>query len=273
MPVPFFDPNASLDALRDDLKWLERRLLRDERSRDLAARVQPLVAGWPEVRRQQLEHWDAQLDAQVDVTIADDDLDAAVDAFDRDLTAAVKDDRASPRYRAYFKVPPSELKRAVLGAELETVRGWIPMLDAEPDATLRAHAERLTELVAAADDAAAARTAADGRNTAFRTTGAYAVYMKRAIETREQVWAELELRRAHDVKGELPRDWASRFFRARTSAVSEAERAARAAEREQERLAREATAARKKELEANLKKTRADLAALEKAPKRRRTTG
>jgi len=224
--------------------------------------VQPLVAGWPEVHRQQLDHWDAQLDAQVDVSVADDDLDAAVDAFDRDLSAAVKDDRSGPRYRAYFKLPPSELKRAVLGAELETVRGWIPMLDAAPDATLRAHADRLTEVVAAADDAAAARTAADGRNTAFRTTGAYAVYMKRALDTREQVWAELELRRAHDVKGELARDWPKRFFHTRAASVSDAERAARAA-----------AEARKKELKENLKRTRADLAALEKAPKRRRPTG
>ncbi len=161
----------------------------------------------------------------------------------------------------------------MLGAELETVRGWIPMLDAEPDATLRAHAERLPEVVAAADDAAAARTAADARNTAFRTTGAYAAYLKRAMETREQVWAELELRRANGVKGELPRDWATQFFRTRAVTVSDAERAARAAERERERLAREAAEARKKELKENLKKARADLAALEKAPKRRRTTG
>jgi hypothetical protein len=166
-------------------------------------------------------------------------------------------------------MPPSELKRFVLGAELDTVRGWITMLDAETDETLRAHRGDLLACVEAADAAVASRAEADNRNTAFRGVGAYADYVRRVQETREQVWSELERRRTHDTKNELPRDWPSRFFRPRPSPVSEEEKAARAAEKERERQAREAADARRKELEANLKKVRADIAALDKSTRRR----
>lgn len=268
MAAPFFDANASLDTTREELKWLSRRLRRHKRAHDLADRVDPLLAEWPGLHAQQLDHWDAQLDAQVDVTLADEALDDAVDAFHADVLASVGNDRASARYRAWFKLPPNELKRFVLGAELETVRAWITMLDAETDASLTAHRPGFVARVKVADEAVAARAEADRRNAAFRAVGPYADYVGRVQQTREQVAAELERRRAHDTTGELPRDWANGFFRPRASQVSEEEKAARAAERERERQAREATEARRKELEANLKKTRADLAALDKPARR-----
>ena len=269
MAAPFLDPNASLDTYRDDLKWLSRRLRRHKRAQNLAERIDALLAEWPTLHAQQLEHWDAQLDAQVDVAIADESLDAAVDGFHTDVLASVGNDRTSPRYRAWFKMPPSELKRFVLGAELDAVRGWITMLDAETDETLCAHRAGLGACVEAADAAVTARAEADSRNAAFRGVGAYADYVRRVHEAREQVWSELERRRTHDTKNELPRDWPSRFFRPRPSQVSEEEKAARAAEKERERQAREAADARRKELEANLKKVRADIAALDKSTRRR----
>lgn len=269
MAAPFLDPNASLDNVRDELTWLARRLRRHKRAQNLAERVDALIAEWRALHTQQLEHWDAQVDAQVDITIADETLDATVDAFHAVVLDAVGGDRANARYQAWFKMPPSELKRFVLGTELDAVRAWIPMLDAETDERLRAHRADIASCVEAADSAIAARVEADGRNAAFRAVGDLADYVRRVQETREQVWAELERRRAHDTKNELPRDWPSRFFRPRVSQVSEAEKAARAAERERERQAREAADARRKELEANLKKVRADIAALDKSTRRR----
>lgn len=260
MPPPYLDTASSLDVLRDDLVYLHMRLCREARARDLAPRVASLLAGWRAVHDAQLTLWDAQTAAQVDVALADEALDLHVDSFAVDVLTAASGDRESPRFTLYFPSSPSSLKRPVLGEELEQARRWVTQLGEESDAGLREHGERFAAEVKDADDALAARAAADAKNASFRTVGAYAVWVKGAIELREQVWVELDHRRANDAARALPKEWASRFFRPRpTSPETEAERQARAAARDKERQEREAAAARRKELAASLKKAQSDL--------------
>ncbi|MFO0602508.1 MAG: hypothetical protein U0324_05000 [Polyangiales bacterium] len=260
MTAPYIDPTSSLDVLREDLVHLHLRLCRDPAARDLAPTVAAHLAGWRGVHEAQLAHWDAQTAAQVDVALADEALDAHVDEFAADVLAASGGDRQGPRFQLYFPVAPSTLKRPVLGEELEAARRWNTLLADETDGSLRAHADRFAAEVKDADDAVAARAAADAKNAAFRSVGAGAAWVKGAFELRERVWTELDRRRAHDPDAKLPREWASRFFRPRPVAPeTEAERAARAAAREKERHDREAAAARRKELAASLKKAQADL--------------
>ena len=129
----------------------------------------------------------------------------------------------------------------------------------EEDAGLRAHGERFAAEVKDADDALAARAAAESKNAAFRAVGAYAAWMRGVLDTREHVWIELERRRADDKAAQAPRDRAARFFRPRVVAESEADRKARADARDKERQDREAAAERRKLLAASLKKAQADL--------------
>ena len=259
MPAPYFDPTSSLDATRDELVFLNVRLGRDPRARDLAPRVAAHLAAWRDVHDAQLTLWDAQTGAQVDVALADEALDAHVDTFAADLLRLCGDDRTSPRFTLYFPVAPSAVKRPVLGEELATARRWVTLLAAEEDDGLRAHGERFAAEVKDADDALAARAAADSRNASFRAVGAHATFMQGVVDTREHVWIELERRRADDKDAGLPRDWATRFFRPRASAESDAERKARVEARDKERQDREAAAERRKLLAASLKKAQADL--------------
>ena len=259
MSAPHLDPNSSLDTVRDELVYLNVRVCRDPRARDLAPRVGAHLAAWRGVQDAQHEHWDAQAAAQVDVVLADEAIDAHVDAFAADLLDVCGGDRTSPRYTLYFSASPSVVKRPVLGDELVTVRGWVTLLAAEEDAGLRAHGERFAAEVKAADDALAARAAAESKNAAFRAVGAYAAWMRGVLDTREHVWIELERRRADDKAAQAPRDRAARFFRPRVVAESEADRKARADARDKERQDREAAAERRKLLAASLKKAQADL--------------
>ncbi len=269
MGAPFLDVTGGLDVIRPDLVYLRHRLSRDERARDLAKLATTLITEWTEVYTAQLAHWDAQLEAQGDVTIADEALDARVDAVDNDLRTVVKGDREDPRYRVYIAEGASDLKRPVLGDELETLRDWQRTLATEEDATLRKHHKGLSAEITAADAALEARAAADQKNAVFRATGVYAKYVQKVVATRDRIWAELEGRRTKSVNEGLPRDWANRFFRPKPqAALSEAERAARAAERAREKQAREEAARKRKELTEKLRETKKELAALAKKPKK-----
>jgi len=259
MSAPHLDYNSSLETVRDELVYLNVRVCRDPRARDLAPRVGAHLTAWRGVQDAQHEHWDAQTAAQVDVLLADEALDVHVDAFAADLIEVCGGERGSARFTLYFSVSPSVVKRPVLGEELTTARRWVTLLAAEEDPSLRAHGVRFAAEVKDADDALAARAAADSKNASFRAVGAHATYMQGVADTREHVWIELERRRANDKEAKLPRDWSTRFFRPRTDTEGEAERRARVEARDKERQDREAATERRKLLAASLKKAQADL--------------
>lgn len=265
MPAPYLDPNASLVVLRDDLVYLQSRVARDERTADLAKVIAKLLTDWLDVFTKQLAHWDAQTDAQAGVEFADDALDARVDAFAKDADAAVEGARDDALYRQYLNVPPSELKRPVLGDELDVMRDWYTLLEHEENATLKGHRKTLGREIADADAALAARAAADAKNNAFRATGAAAKFVARVGETRNTLWDEINKRLSRD---DGP-DAAKRFFKPPTPpARTEAERAARAAAREKAREERAALAAKRKELKDKIRESRKELADLGKKKKK-----
>ncbi len=264
MPPPYLDPNASLVVLRDDLVYLRSRVSRDERTSDLAKAIEKLLTDWLDVFTRQLAHWDAQTDAQAGVEFADDALDARVDAFAKDADVAVNGDHDDPRYRQYLNQSPSELKRPVLGGELEVMRDWHTLLEHEENAALKVHRKALGRELADADAATAARAAADAKNAAFRATGAAAKFVTRVFEARSTLWDEINKRLA---RTDGP-DAAKRFFKAPPPpARTEAERAARAAAREKAREERAALAAKRKELKDKIRESRKELSGLGKKKK------
>src|SRR5436190_10732769 len=102
MPAPYLDPDSGLEALRIDLVQLRTRLARHPLAKSLTKLVAPLVTEWMDVFIAELALGDAQIEAQVDVDLADDALDVRVDAFDDDARRVVGNDRSDPRYGLYF---------------------------------------------------------------------------------------------------------------------------------------------------------------------------
>jgi hypothetical protein len=268
MAAPFLDPDSSLEKVREDLVYLRCRLAKHPLARELASKVAELLAEWSDVYSQQLAHWDAQTAAQVEVNLADDALDDFVDGFDKDLRAVAAKDPDDTRYRLYITGGLAELKRPVLGDELETLRAWPQFLSTEEDPRLVAHRAPLESAIRVADEALAGRAAADAKNAAFRTTGTLAKYVQKVLTARDHIWSDLEIARVKSADASLPREWASGFFKPpRAPTVSEAERKARAEDRARVRQEREELARKRKELSAKLRETQKELAALGKKPR------
>jgi hypothetical protein len=151
--------------------------------------------------------------AQGAVSGADAALDDFVDTLDRTLLIAVKNDRKSQTYQAYFGARAVNLlKRPVLADELVTCRGWIPSLQASPVAPLAALAPTLVTIVATADAAVGQRLAADQALKDFDLLGGKKTLIDAYNALRKTVYGELAAMPHQNTAAALPADFADRFF-------------------------------------------------------------
>lgn len=240
MPAPKLPQKVSLQAVREELVFSMARVSAEPKAVDVAPMLAALLASWAGVNEQQLVRWDAQIAADALVSAADDRLDTLVERLSGALLAVVRQKRADPRYRLYFQVTPTELKRPVLGPQLETLRGWLTHLAVETEPVVKAVAAEFPLAVKQAGDAVKARRKADADNEQFRAKGGLATYLREVDKTRDAVYAKLDGRPAKD--DTLPRGFAALFFRHRKPAAPKAsEKDARAAARAAEKAAAEAT--------------------------------
>jgi hypothetical protein len=148
------------------------------------------------------------------ISAADDTLDDFVDTLDKTLLIAVKNDRKSPLYQLYFgEKIPSELKRPILGEELERVRKFIPSLQGSPVASLVALAPSLVTAVAAADAAVAARLAAEQALDDFDVTGGKATLIGSFNALRQTTYGQIAAIPHQSPTTALPPTFGDRFFR------------------------------------------------------------
>lgn len=264
MPAPKLVHNASLDTVRRDLVFSRARCKADPKAADQVAVFNALLGKrWSAVNDAQLAAWDAQDESDALVAAADAALDALVARFSAALVGVLgKGYAAHPRYVLYFAIPPSALVRPILGAQLETLRGWLKHLARETDAALAPFAALFAAAVKTAGDAVKARRDADAENAGFRKTGALAAYLSDVAKRRDGVYATLDARRIEDPSA--PRHWASGFFRHRPPAAStDADRTARDAEREAEKAAAAAKKQAVADAKAKVKEAQKALRALE----------
>lgn len=262
MPAPKLPATISLQTVRDDLVFTEARLSADKNAKDLAAPLRKVIGKWTAVNTTQLECWDAQTRADALVTAADDDIDDFVDRLSAAVLPLVNNDRSAPLYTLYFAMSPSELKRPVLGAELELVRAWEAHLKKQTEKALKAFAVELPGLLKAADDAIKARRDADTENASFRKTGDLATFLVDVENARDELFVALDGRRSE--KGR-PRAWPANFYRKRQPAkVTEEDKAAKAQKAAAAKAKRDAVA----EAKAKVKEAEKALRALSKPAKK-----
>lgn len=261
MPAPALPTDASLEIRRDDLVFTRSRASADPAAVDIVPLVAKLLDSWTVVHGQQLVLWDAQTAADALIAAADDRLDGLVDRLSPALLALTKQKRTDAHYTLYFAVAPSQLKRPVLGPQLETIRGWLAHLAKETDPTLvRLHPE-FQAAVKQAGDAVKARRKADADNEQFRAKGGLAKYLREVATARDAIYAKLDARPAKDAS--LPRDFASRFFRHRKPAApGDAEKQARAEKRAADKATAEAKEHAVAEAKAKVKEAQKALRAL-----------
>jgi hypothetical protein len=254
MPAPKLPNTPSLETIRDELVFTQARCLADPDAKDLTADLKKRLAEWHDVHATQLELWDAQAIADARISAADDALDSFIDTFSGAMLAVVGQNRADPRYALYFKAAPSDLKRPVLGAELDTLRGWAAHLAKETDPRLSGLSSQLKKALKAADEAVKARRKADAENEAFRKTGGLATYLADVQKTRDALYVALDARR---IERKRARSWPDQAFRKRSAAKpTAAEKATREQRRAAEQARREAIAAAEAQVKAAQKALR-----------------
>lgn len=155
---------------------------------------------------------EVRADALVDA--ADHALDDFVDEFDTVLLRVVAKDRNDPLYAFYFgKKRPFELKRPVLGGQLEAMRDFVQPLKTASQTELADLGIKLEGLVNTADAAVKRQQAAVMTNKTFRTLGERKVCIDELNALRQSISGILsEMPHKHPDK-RLPVDYAERFFK------------------------------------------------------------
>lgn len=115
-------------------------------------------------------------------------------------------------YQRYFgSIRPNELKRPVLGEELNTVRKWIDPLKTSSHKELQELSVALETIVKDSDAAVIAHNKASEAMKTFRIEGDRAVLFEKINAARKSTYGELS-KRSHDLVDKKASDFANQFF-------------------------------------------------------------
>lgn len=237
------------------------RLLADPTAAPLEKTIASLLAEWVGVHSTQLKLWDAKAMAEALVAAADDNLDDFIPPFANAVRSL--DGSKGPTWDLFFKVAPYQIAAPVLGDGLAAVKRWSQLLGKSKVPSLKALKKPLDKLIDEADAAVKARTDAALANEHFRKEGALAEFVASVSKKRDGLAADLAAMAAKSAA--LPRNYASRFFRKRTTKASAEEKAAKAAKRAAEQQKKADTEAALKVAQAKVKAAMAELKAMKKA--------
>jgi hypothetical protein len=192
---------------------------------EMAKDFDQLHAIWLQVMEQEIALAEAVVTTEARARFVDGQLDQLLGLILKTVLERVDGDRGAPLYvRLVGKQKPSEVKRPVLGEQLELMRSWVTPLRELADPELQAHAETLAECVAQADEALAAQQAAEQQLTEFSERGDRRAFVERMSTLRRATFNRLTtLPRRHPDAGLAP-DFAELFFqtseRARTPTLA-----------------------------------------------------
>ncbi|MFN8535861.1 MAG: hypothetical protein U0232_00080 [Thermomicrobiales bacterium] len=214
MPVPIIAQDASLATVLEENTITLARLKANPITSDLAQDFTSFHNAWIKVNAQEINLRVAVVTALAEVAVVDETLDPLVDALAAAVLLVTKNDRKAPLYQLYFGAKrPSELKRPVLGAELDTVRGFIPSLVGSSIASLVTMGNQIADVVNLADQALAKLALAEQMNRDFRAVGERKALIDQFNALRKVTYGKLS-EMPHALPDEhLPATFAEQFFR------------------------------------------------------------
>lgn len=212
MNVRTLTPRTSLPVLRAEIVYSLARL----KAHPLAA---PYVPEFEALRNEcdavlttENDLRDSLAEAEAALDMHDDTLDVGADRLSAAILAITKNDREHPLYTLYFGDKPlSRFKRPVLGAELEAMRAWIPLLTNNKHPSLAALAPELEGAIKAADATLTLAQELSQKLKELRNDGARSALVEKTNATRKAVCGALA-KLPHEQTG-LPPNFASQFFR------------------------------------------------------------
>jgi hypothetical protein len=146
------------------------------------------------------------------VEFVDVDLDGLLDGIAAVTLIEAKNDRGSLPYSHYFSSQrPSELRRPILSAQLDTMRSWSPSLKQSSNQALVGYGTKLESKVTEADDCETFQRSAQTQLSDFRVIGGRKACIDELNARRKALHGKLgELQHQHP---ELGTGWADSFFR------------------------------------------------------------
>lgn len=214
MAAAILDQDASLSTVLEHITYTFTRLGAHPLTQSLAPAFASLHKTWFQINSQEIQLWVDILEAQAMVGAADDDLDGLVDKVASAVLTATGNDRSAPLYKLHFgDKRPSEIKRPVLGGQLETMRNWIAPLKGSPVAALAALGTEVEQKVAAGDTAAQALAAAQTKNRVFRATSERRAFIDHVNAVRKLTFGKVdEIPHKHPDEN-LPGSFVDQFFK------------------------------------------------------------
>jgi len=144
------------------------------------------------------------------VAAADDDIDTFLDKLDLTVKGLQEKDVLHP---FYFPKPLHQMKRPVLGTELEAAKAILEKLNKAPQPALAALAPELATLIATADKRVEELLAAEQALKSFDVVGEKKTLIDDYNLLRQTVYGQLAAM-PHSATGKgLPSNFADRFFR------------------------------------------------------------
>lgn len=199
----------SLDTLRVELRYTERRLAARPETAALALPFHEILARWPGIRDQQHALWDAEEDANVLISNTDDDADDFVDNTSRALLHHLGS-KEHPLYQRLFgALSPSELQALSLEPQRAKMADWPSTLRLMP-AEMGPAADQAQALLDAGRTALDARVAANVARAGYRITTIRG-FFEEANALRLTTFAQLLQQSA---MAKRPKNWPKRFFKA-----------------------------------------------------------
>jgi len=144
---------------------------------------------------------------------ADEALNLLTDQISRALLEATGGNRQAPLYQRFFGAErPSELKRPILGPQLEQMRDWVPTLSAATVPALKTLATTLAAAVKEADMAVEAQRQAERELVDFREIATCKALIDKVNAARKAAHGKLSEMVHTQVDANLPSTFAEQFF-------------------------------------------------------------
>jgi hypothetical protein len=151
------------------------------------------------------------------VWFGDDVLNVLLDETKKEVLIEIGNDLSAPLYKHLFGgLAPSELRRFLMGEQLETMRTWPAILAQTSNAKLHKIGSRITIAVQQADQILAAVAAVKAAQSTF-ATGPRAAFAQACNAARGATFGRLLEIAKDPASGPLPDDFVDRFFRRDTS--------------------------------------------------------
>ncbi|TKC94155.1 hypothetical protein [Polyangium fumosum] len=256
--------DESFEDIDDELRHTETNL---QAYPDTAPLADPFAALRAALRQRKAEE-DALRDqiarAKALVVAADDGLNLLVDETKKAVLAAFGQDYSAPLYRQLFAgQSPSELKRPLLGAQLETMRAWVGPLGAAGVPALATLASKLAPAISRADEAITKTSVAEQQMDVF-VAGARTALVNDINALRKLTGGKIGELVHGSLEGRVPSDFADRFFLSsggsRTPTITELSQSITRLEAKLERQKALLEAMKEKEAKRLLAKQEAELA-------------